>query len=111
MPFTARGQKAARLIFANHEEMTRQPTPIDVIQSAPHYIRVSRPTPTCFCRRSTFTISGEVIYSEGFHTFGVEWSENFLYTYVDNRLLQVHFVGFGGQNMWTRSGLAAKGFA
>lgn len=46
-------------------------------------------------------------YSKGFHTFGIEWSEKYLYTYVDNRLLQVLSVGFGkGQNMWGRSGLA-----
>lgn len=45
-------------------------------------------------------------YSKGFHTFGVEWSEKYLYTYVDNRLLQVLSVGFGKNNMWARSGLA-----
>ena len=25
-------------------------------------------------------------YSDGFHTFGMEWSENYIYTYVDSRL-------------------------
>jgi beta-glucanase (GH16 family) len=45
-------------------------------------------------------------YSKGFHTFGLEWSSNYLYTYIDNRLLQVLSVGFGGNNMWVRSGLA-----
>lgn len=25
-------------------------------------------------------------YSEDFHVFGVEWSENYIYTYVDSRL-------------------------
>lgn len=50
-------------------------------------------------------------YSQGFHTFGMEWSENYLYTYVDNRLLQILSVGFGGVNMWTRSGLSAQGYS
>jgi len=50
-------------------------------------------------------------YSEGFHTFGLEWSENYLYTYIDNRLLRVLDVGFGGRNMWTRSGLAKQGYS
>jgi hypothetical protein len=45
-------------------------------------------------------------YSKDFHTFGLEWSSNYLYTYIDNRLLQVLSVGFGGKNMWVRSGLA-----
>lgn len=26
-------------------------------------------------------------YSEAFHTFGLEWSENYLFTYIDSRLL------------------------
>jgi len=52
-------------------------------------------------------------YSKGFHTFGLEWSENYLYTYIDNRLAQTLSVGFGpsGNNMWARSGLAKKGLA
>jgi beta-glucanase (GH16 family) len=50
-------------------------------------------------------------YSKGFHTFGLEWSQNYLYTYIDNRLLQTLSVGFGSKNMWTRSGLASQGYA
>jgi beta-glucanase (GH16 family) len=46
-------------------------------------------------------------YSQGFHTYGMEWSEKFLYTYIDNRLLQILSVGFGSTNMWTRSGLSS----
>jgi beta-glucanase (GH16 family) len=30
-------------------------------------------------------------YSESFHTYGLEWSENYLFTYIDTRLL-VSFV-------------------
>ena len=48
-------------------------------------------------RRSDFT--------KGFHTFGLEWTENYLYMYIDNRLLQVLTVTFGKESMWTRSGL------
>jgi beta-glucanase (GH16 family) len=44
-------------------------------------------------------------YSKGFHTYGLEWSETYLYTYIDNRLSQVLSVGFGKYDMWTRSGL------
>ncbi|KAI4741754.1 putative beta-1,3-glucan-binding protein [Aureobasidium sp. EXF-12298] len=33
-------------------------------------------------------------YSAGFHTFGLEWSEKYIFTYVDSRLLQVMYVNF-----------------
>lgn len=46
-------------------------------------------------------------YSKGFHTFGMEWTENYIYTYIDSRLVRVISVGFGGQNMWQRSGLSS----
>ncbi|KAK7897987.1 hypothetical protein LTR67_004619 [Exophiala xenobiotica] len=41
-------------------------------------------------------------YSEGFHTFGLEWSEDYLYTWVDNRLQQVLYVDFKKQDLWQR---------
>ncbi|KAK5275865.1 hypothetical protein LTR40_012377, partial [Exophiala xenobiotica] len=41
-------------------------------------------------------------YSEGFHTFGLEWSEDYLYTFVDNRLQQVLYVDFKKQDLWQR---------
>jgi hypothetical protein len=33
-------------------------------------------------------------YSSGFHTFGLEWSEKYLFTYIDTRLLQVAYNHF-----------------
>lgn len=49
-------------------------------------------------------------YSQGYHKYGLEWSEKYLYTFIDNRLVQVLSVGFGKVNMWTRSGLSTKGY-
>lgn len=44
-------------------------------------------------------------YSKAFHTFGVEWSEDYLFTYIDTRLLQVFFVKFNKyRSMWDRGG-------
>ncbi len=40
-------------------------------------------------------------YSEKFHTFGLEWSEKYLFTYVDTRLLQVLYTNFD-QPLWER---------
>lgn len=33
-------------------------------------------------------------YAAGYHTFGLEWSEKYLFTYVDSRLSQVTYVTF-----------------
>ncbi|KAF2810496.1 glucan endo-1,3-beta-D-glucosidase [Mytilinidion resinicola] len=30
-------------------------------------------------------------YADGYHTFGLEWSEKYIFTYVDSRLLQVMY--------------------
>ncbi|ORY19791.1 hypothetical protein BCR34DRAFT_595240 [Clohesyomyces aquaticus] len=44
-------------------------------------------------------------YSKSFHTFGVEWSEDYLFTYIDSRLLQVFFIKFKKyKSMWDRGG-------
>ena len=40
-------------------------------------------------------------YAAGFHTFGLEWSEKYLFTYIDTRLLQVIYVPFD-QPLWQR---------
>ena len=34
--------------------------------------------------------------------FGLEWSKDYLYTYVDNRLQQVLYVDFTKQTFWQR---------
>ncbi|KIV81625.1 hypothetical protein PV11_03796 [Exophiala sideris] len=41
-------------------------------------------------------------YSEGMHTFGLEWSQKYLYTWVDNQLQQVLYVDFKKQDLWDR---------
>lgn len=42
-------------------------------------------------------------FSDKFHTFGLEWSERYLFTYLDNRLLQVLYVNFDPkQSLWDR---------
>ena len=33
-------------------------------------------------------------YSKGFHTYGLEWTQDNIYTYLDSRLVQVLFTGF-----------------
>lgn len=44
-------------------------------------------------------------YSSSFHTFGLEWSEDYLFTYIDSRLLQVFFIKFN-KPMWDRGGFS-----
>ena len=40
-------------------------------------------------------------YASGSHVYGVEWSESYIFTYVDNRLLQVMYFDFDG-DLWNR---------
>jgi hypothetical protein len=40
-------------------------------------------------------------YAKTFHTFGLEWSEKYIFTYIDTRLLQVLYTNFD-QDLWTR---------
>ncbi|KAF4963890.1 hypothetical protein FSARC_8143 [Fusarium sarcochroum] len=40
-------------------------------------------------------------YSDGFHTFGLEWNEKYLFTWLDGRLRQIVFFDFTkNKNMW-----------
>ncbi|KAI9372867.1 concanavalin A-like lectin/glucanase domain-containing protein [Aspergillus egyptiacus] len=40
-------------------------------------------------------------FSDGFHTFGLEWSEDYLFTWLDGRLRQVLYFDFTkNKNMW-----------
>jgi beta-glucanase (GH16 family) len=47
-----------------------------------------------FLRRTDFT--------KEYHTFGLQWSEDYLFTYLDSRLKQVFFMKFGSKDMWQR---------
>jgi hypothetical protein len=40
-------------------------------------------------------------YSAGFNTFGLEWSQKYIFTYVNSRLLQVLYVNFDSP-LWQR---------
>lgn len=40
-------------------------------------------------------------YADKYHTFGLEWSQKYLFTYVDSRLLQVLYTNFD-KPMWQR---------
>jgi hypothetical protein len=42
-------------------------------------------------------------FSKKFHTFGIEWSEKYIFSYIDSRLQQVLFVGFDDkQPLWDK---------
>jgi beta-glucanase (GH16 family) len=40
-------------------------------------------------------------FAKTYHTFGIEWSENYIFTYVDSRLLQVLYTNFD-KRLWER---------
>ncbi|PSK51907.1 hypothetical protein B9Z65_3174 [Elsinoe australis] len=41
-------------------------------------------------------------FSKGFHTFGLEWGEKYMFMYLDSRLLQVFFIKWKSGSMWDR---------
>ena len=41
--------------------------------------------------------------------YGLEWTPEYLYIYIDNKLLQSLTVKFGPKTFWERSGLKAPG--
>jgi beta-glucanase (GH16 family) len=48
-------------------------------------------------------------YSKEFHTFGMEWSEDYLFTYLDTRLQQVLYWNFPqDQDMWQQGYFAGQ---
>ncbi|KAN0093454.1 Concanavalin A-like lectin/glucanase domain containing protein [Hyaloscypha variabilis] len=48
-------------------------------------------------------------FSEGYHTFGLEWPENYLFTYLDFKLQQVLYLAFKGQkNLWQRGDFSTQ---
>ncbi|KAH7183257.1 concanavalin A-like lectin/glucanase domain-containing protein [Fusarium flagelliforme] len=50
-----------------------------------------------------------VLYSEKFHTYGLEWSEKYLFTWLDGRLRQVQFFDFTkNKNLWTYGEFAGE---
>lgn len=51
--------------------------------------------------------SGHATYSDHFHTFALEWSQKYLFTFINNRLLQVLYVPFE-KELWSKGGFYGK---
>ncbi|PVH99984.1 glycoside hydrolase family 16 protein [Periconia macrospinosa] len=46
-------------------------------------------------------------FSKDFHTFGLQWSEDYLFTYLDNRMKQVFYMKFDDKRtMWEKGGFS-----
>jgi len=45
-------------------------------------------------------------YAKDFHTYGMEWSEKYIFTYIDDRLHQVLYIQFD-EPFWTRGDFPA----
>ena len=44
-------------------------------------------------------------WGDSFHTYGLEWSAKYIFTYIDNTLMQVYYFTFD-KPFWERSGFA-----
>ncbi|KAB2571124.1 Glycoside hydrolase family 16 [Lasiodiplodia theobromae] len=40
------------------------------------------------------------MWGDGFHTYGLEWTDKYIYTYIDSQLLQVLYIPFK-KNLWS----------
>ncbi|KAJ3546946.1 hypothetical protein NM208_g1757 [Fusarium decemcellulare] len=47
-------------------------------------------------------------YSDGFHTYGMQWTEKYIYFYVDSRVKQILFLGYKGSKPLYEFGQFAK---
>jgi beta-glucanase (GH16 family) len=71
----------------------------NIISSALHW----GPTPgnDAWWRTNVKRQALHTTYASGFNTFGIEWSQKYLFTYVNSRLLQVLYVNFDSP-LWGR---------
>lgn len=51
-------------------------------------------------------------FAQAFHTYGLEWSSGYMYVYIDNRLSQAVYMGFGSGfgTMWNRGNFQKLGY-
>ncbi|KAH7393274.1 concanavalin A-like lectin/glucanase domain-containing protein [Cadophora sp. MPI-SDFR-AT-0126] len=64
----------------------------DMVSSALHW--GPNPANDAYRHTANYKRSLHSEYGDAFHTFGLEWSEKYLFTYVDTRLLQVSYNTF-----------------
>lgn len=73
----------------------------DVVSSALHW--GPNPANDAYRHTANFKHSLHSEYGDAFHAFGLEWSEKYLFTYVDTRLLQVSYNTFR-KPFWKQGG-------
>jgi hypothetical protein len=71
----------------------------DIISSTLHWGPSSKSD--AFWRTNVKRQALHTTFANKFHTFGLEWSEKYLFTYVDSRLLQVLYTNFN-KPLWQR---------
>jgi beta-glucanase (GH16 family) len=71
----------------------------NVISSMLH--KVPEATNDAWWRKNIKRQALHTTQADSCHTFGVKWSKKYVFTYVDNRLLQVTYVPFS-QPLWTK---------
>ncbi|KAK1758048.1 glycoside hydrolase [Echria macrotheca] len=71
----------------------------NIVSSALHW--GPDPANDAFWRTNVKRPALHTTYSAGFNTFGLEWSQKYLFTYINSRLLQVLYVNFDSP-LWDR---------
>lgn len=73
----------------------------NIVSSALHW--GPNPANDGFWRTNNKRQALHTTYSSGFNTYGVEWSQKYLFTYINSRLLQVMYTNFDS-SLWDRGG-------
>jgi len=76
----------------------------NIVSSALHW--GPDPANDAFWRTNVKRPALHTTYSAGYNTFGVEWSQRYLFTYINSRLLQVLYVNFD-KPLWERGSFPA----
>lgn len=71
----------------------------NIISSTLHW--GPNPSNDAFWRTNNKQTALHTTYASGFNTYGLEWSEKYLFTYVNSRLMQVLYVNFD-ESLWAR---------
>ncbi|KAI9819366.1 MAG: hypothetical protein M1826_001163 [Phylliscum demangeonii] len=64
----------------------------DIVSSALHW--GPNTANDAWFRTNTRRTAMHTTFAKSFHTFGLEWSEKYIYTYIDSRLMQVLYTSF-----------------
>lgn len=95
------------IVESRGNDMTYGPGGSNQVNSALHW---GPETDLDMYYKTTHSLSPQrTDFGKSVHTFGLEWTEDHLFTYVDNKLVQIAYVKFN-EYFWKRGNFPAKNY-